>query len=398
MSQWLMDQRAHSAALPGSFAFQSTLVCTLSAPPRQACCSAHSSPNATPQPPEPLADVARELFRRSVLEPPFLCSSKQMSSSHLFSESVLVSTASGDGSSSSSASASATFSFPLVVPGWCSLWFVPQHCAAPLLRLLVQRHWRQPWYIGHSLDTSSLRGPAPSVTHTQMIQDMVRYATKGTDARAGAASLPSHDSAGSAAVVFEATSRTRLRWRHGCGGFPLPLTATPGRGSPYVLPGLLFTDLTAAMAEEERERLLLCSSMCEGEQRKQKAATCSHLPAHGAAGVPLPFSTPLHAAPSANKPLIDGISDGDNGPNTDELHAQVREAARRATRAVQRDVADIMTKYETAAFGYRGVVGGNVLFLCRYPDHLENAVREAAMGVLRPDCFHSAERWRCDGS
>ncbi|KPA78895.1 hypothetical protein ABB37_05959 [Leptomonas pyrrhocoris] len=322
-----------------------------------------------------LTEVANEVFRRSVVEPPFLRSSRDTSPS-LFAAANTSTATTANRTNEGKQSAlfeSVSLPSPSTIPGWCSLCFVAEQHTAPLLRSLVQRHWKEPWYIGHSLDGSSRRGPAPSSAHTQGIQDVLRCATNGTDVCEGATLCLKHRIADDDAAA-PPHFRQAICWRHGCGGFSLPLTATAGRGSSYTLPCLLVTDLEAAMTEGEQHDLLLyrASGLTDGRTRRGNGAASP--PDHSAATSSLSLSaSPLNAVGAAP------LRSRQEGDDTHDLDTRVKRAAQRATRAIQRNVAGLVEMYDARQLGYRGVVAGNFLFLCRYPAAVEDAVVAAVL-------------------
>lgn len=332
-----------------------------------------------------MAAVARDVFCRSVLVPPFRCCAGQSLITSPASTATTTAAAPaqrGEMRDSGSLLASTLpFSSSSGVAGWCSLFFVPQQHTAQLLRHLVQGHWREPWFIGHSLDRASRRGPAPSTAHVQRMQDVLRLCvmrgtqTPATTPSSCCPSPPAATATGAAAAVTS-VSRAPLCWRHCCGGFPLPLTATAGRGSPYMLPYLLLTDLDAAMTAEERAMLSVCISApakTSWEQGRGGSVRAAHDSDQAKSSYPSSSSldAPLLRAESATMPRGSACS------QPDMLHTHTREAAMRAAEAVQLHVAGLVDQFEGEAVGFRGVVGGNFLFLCRYPDSLVDAVMAA---------------------
>ncbi|KAG5496969.1 hypothetical protein GH5_01485 [Leishmania sp. Ghana 2012 LV757] len=279
---------------------------------------------------------------------------------------------------------------------WCSLCFAPRMHAPALLSTLVQRHFGQPLHAGHSFDALCRRGPAPSPLHVQMAQEVLRCATRGgcTHRRSprsgsqrteqeGADSFPSPASvyiafASSATWASERSCANKgslscsvlpdVEWKHVCGGFILPLTAVGGRGSPYFVPCLLFTDLAevaSAIAARGRERRL-----------------------------PQPGSDTAHScwlsAPASDDGRDDspreGLDSGLGAPPQPTRRCSASDEAVRAqievlgaVAAVERSVFQLRCAHDTEMLGYRGVVAGNYLFVCCYPDAWQGMVRDALM-------------------
>ncbi|KPI87400.1 hypothetical protein ABL78_3534 [Leptomonas seymouri] len=318
-----------------------------------------------------LADLANEVFRWGVVEP---ASMHSPGTNSLVRFTAAIGTA-GAGTRRASSN-SILFQSPSTISGWCSLCLVPHRHTAQLLRHLVQRHWQEPSYMGHSLDRSTRRGPVPSGAHAQKMRDALQCATKGVDARVTFASwLRTNAAAADAVGSVPPRRRENIRWRHVCGGFPLPLTAISSRASPYLLPCLLFIDLEAAMTEKEQHDLLLYSSIKGGERGEQQFhgadCSCAHANATSSSSA-LHFNSECAAAAAAAAARAQSECSA-----TDELHSSVEKAVLHATQTIQSSVAALVGAYDTQQLGYRGVVGGNFLFLCRYPDFVEGAVQAA---------------------
>lgn len=277
-----------------------------------------------------LEAVAQHVFDGSVLEPPFL--RRQPAAVCPSSPSFRVGPALGATPSSTSLPLFSPAHSCMSVPGWCSLYFVDEVHAPTLLRLLVLQHWKEPLYMGHSLLPSSRRGPLPSQAHTQQLQAALKLATRGSRG-------PEKETG----VIADAEEGALgLLWQQVCGGFALPLTALAGRGSPYLLPCLLVSDLTSAMSAGELQELA----------------------AH------LSYYNPM--APSR-------VGKAEEGRHRDVANRQVTRAAQHAVVVTQRRLHAFLQHFDSAGRGYRGVVGGNVLCICRYPAPLAAAVKVAVM-------------------
>ncbi|KAG5471367.1 hypothetical protein LSCM1_01451 [Leishmania martiniquensis] len=280
--------------------------------------------------------------------------------------------------------------------GWCSLCLVPRTHAPALLSALVQRHFGQPLRTGHSLDALCRRGPAPSPSHVQMAQEVLRCATRGgcTHRRSpqGGNGRSEHTSAGSspspASVSIALTSSSAcasgstcasegllrysalsdVGWRHVCGGFILPLTAIGGRDSPYLVPCMLFTDLAEVAS----------TITTKGHERRRPQGGSDAAPSSGPASQasearhdasPREALNLAHGAPPSSALRLSASDEA--------MQAQVEVAC--AVAAVERSVFQLRCAHDTEGLGYRGVVAGNYLFVCSYPDAWQHAVRHALM-------------------
>ncbi|CAJ1033008.1 hypothetical protein Q4I30_006315 [Leishmania utingensis] len=280
--------------------------------------------------------------------------------------------------------------------GWCSLCFAPQTHAPALLSTLAQSHFRQPLRAGHSFDALCRRGPAPSPSHMQMAQEVLRCATRGecTHRRipqggrqgnkdAGASSSPSLAPASVASTSAPTPASERacanerslhcgvlpeVQWKHVCGGFPLPLTAIGGRSTPYFVPCLLFTDLVevASSIFTKKQEGRLSQARSDARQLRWPAAPTS-LDDRG--------SLPQEAHCSGV-----GVSPQEALRHSagEEFREKQRQVAC-AVAAVEGSVSELRCAHDTEMVGYRGVVAGNYLFVCCYPDAWQDAVMDALM-------------------
>lgn len=280
----------------------------------------HHVSSTAPQNGRSIEVVAKDVFNRAILQPPFL-----RRFTHTTDLPSTAADASAFGAVSVAMSAlSSPYSVPVTVPGWCSLSFMDDSHAAALLRCLVQHHWKEPHYMGHSLAAPSRRGPLPSQAHALLLREALRDATTGACSSVSRAAARKEEE--------KEEGDDQIVWRHVCGGFALPLTATAGRESPYLLPGLLVCDLAATMtAQQQRDLACFLSSPTDAEQKEAKEC------------------------------------------RRDELDSCVLQAVQR----VRRCVAALTQRYDTPERGYGDAVGGNLLFLCRYPAELAATVQAA---------------------
>ncbi|AYU81348.1 hypothetical protein LdCL_310022100 [Leishmania donovani] len=274
--------------------------------------------------------------------------------------------------------------------GWCSLCFAPQTYAPALLSTLAESHFGQPLRSGHSFDALCRRGPAPSPTHVHMAQEVLRCATRGgcghRQSPEGGHHIRKHADAGSspsrapASTAFtlprtcanEGTLKCgvlrEVQWKHVCGGFPLPLTAVRGRSSPYFVPCLLFTDLAEVAS----------TIFTKGhEGRLHHAGIDTMEPSWPAAlaypdghdGLPREaLGAGLGASPQATLQY-----------SASEKSRQTQAQVACAVAAVEDSVFELGRTHDTEMLGYRGVVAGNYLFICCYPDAWQDAVKDALM-------------------
>ncbi|KAG5497611.1 hypothetical protein JKF63_03876 [Porcisia hertigi] len=284
--------------------------------------------------------------------------------------------------------------------GWCSLCFAPELHAPSLLRMLTQRYFRQPFRSGHSFDRMCRRGPAPSPLHVQAAQEVLRCGTKGVcthgssppGRREGSEGVRPGPSSPQAAysVAPETLARGRggeartppfdggvretrgvrpeVRWKHVCGGFTLPLTAIEGRGSPYFVPCLLLSDLAevASAILEKGQEGRMSQAKCDAKQWLWPA---ERAPPH------------VHADFLRDGPNLRlGVAlQGDIRRPAGAASEQPRAQVACAVAAVEKSVLHLKCAHDTEVVGYRGVVSGNYLFVCCYPDAWQDAVRDALM-------------------
>ncbi|TPP42614.1 hypothetical protein CGC21_11495 [Leishmania donovani] len=236
----------------------------------------------------------------------------------------------------------------------------------PLLSTLAESHFGQPLRSGHSFDALCRRGPAPSPTHVHMAQEVLRCATR-------AFTLPrtcANEGTLKCGVLRE------VQWKHVCGGFPLPLTAVRGRSSPYFVPCLLFTDLAEVAS----------TIFTKGhEGRLHHAGIDTMEPSWPAAlaypdghdGLPREaLGAGLGASPQATLQY-----------SASEKSRQTQAQVACAVAAVEDSVFELGRTHDTEMLGYRGVVAGNYLFICCYPDAWQDAVKDAqGLQPLYPSC------------
>ncbi|GET91147.1 hypothetical protein, unknown function [Leishmania tarentolae] len=280
--------------------------------------------------------------------------------------------------------------------GWCSLCFAPQTYAPELLSTLVEHHFGQSLRSGHSFDAVCRRGPLPSPPHMQMTQEALRCATRGgcvhrqspqgghhRRKHAGAGSFPLRTPALTTSTVAplcaqESTCTNddrqnfgvlpEVRWTHVCGGFTLPLTAVKGRSSPYFVPCLLFTDLAevaSMMLKKGREG---GQSHVGSETMKVRWPGASVCPEEQKPFLPKACSSGLDPVPQTTLQY-----------SASEESVQTQAQVACAVAAVEDSVFDLKRTHDTETLGYRGVVSGNYLFICCYPDAWQDAVKDALM-------------------
>lgn len=274
--------------------------------------------------------------------------------------------------------------------GWCSLCFAPQTYAPALLSTLAESHFGQPLRPGHSFDALCRRGPAPSPPHVQMAQEVLRCATRGgcvhRQSPEGGYQMRKHADACSPPLRAPASTASTLprtcandgsvkcgvlrevQWKHVCGGFPLPLTAVRGRGSPYFVPCLLFTDLAevaSTIFTKGHEGRLFHAGIGTMRPSWPAVSACPD----GPDGLPREaLSAGLGASPQATLQY-----------SAAEESRQTQAQVACAVAAVEDSVFELGRTHDTEMLGYRGVVAGNYLFMCCYPDAWQDAVNDALM-------------------
>lgn len=280
--------------------------------------------------------------------------------------------------------------------GWSSLCLAPQTYAPALLSTLAENHFGQPLRSGHSFDALCRRGPAPSPPHVQMAQEVLRCATRGgcvhRQSSEGGHQIRKHADAGSPPSRAPASTASTMsptcasespcvnewhlnygvvrevQWKHVCGGFTLPLTAVRGRSSPYFVPCLLFTDLAEVAS----------TIFTNGHEGRSSHAGIDTMQPSWPAASAYPdghnsfpgeaLSAGLGASPQATLRY-----------SASEESRQTQAQVACAVAAVEDSVFELGRTHDTEMLGYRGVVAGNYLFICCYPDAWQDAVKDALM-------------------
>lgn len=369
---------------------QESLPLTLTAFPLVGQAAAAPAPRPTPFA-MTVADAAAHVFCGAVLERPLRCRSRH--------------------SRRRTAAASTVPGCALTLEGWSSICFAPQSHTPVLLRCLARDHFRQPVHAGHSLDAGSRRGPVPSPAHAQALQEALRHAVRGTGGGEDTGSArddgvtrqgkcasgqytPSRGThADAERWVKPEVSGTLasahpglvtdhvVRWRHVCGGFPIPLTATASHASPYVMPSLLFVGLADIPAGMQGPREGAEVRLDVDHHGGRRGLNTAPTPPTSAAVTECDV-TSVPRTHERRAPLSSSGSATREAPEADETE-HVSTHIARAVAAVKASVSTLMREHDTEWLGYRGVVAGNSLFVCSYPDAWQAAVEAALHGEAR---------------